>query len=192
MFAIGIAIIIATAFVVFAYPSYSPKDQVMRIRLEAVGKRNVIALLGEGGFEGVFWADFVIIAWWFVKDEVQLGILFSLFGLSAGIMAIILGKVSAKLNNRRYFVQVSALSSIPFVVLIALASSLEEYAVANGLLEFCCFLFPVFLFAIITDKFEDSKNDSVIGREYLLGIGRRTTIVILMVLLSLGVTPQVC
>src|SRR4030066_530481 len=192
MFAIGIAIIIATAFVVFAYRAYIPKDQVMRIRLEAVGKRNVIALLGEGGFEGGFWADLVIIAWWFVKDEVQLGILFSLFGLSAGIMAIILGKVSDKIQNRRFFVQVSALSSIPFVVLISLASSLEEYAIATGLLEFACFMFPVFLFAIITDKLEDTKNDSVISREYLLDIGRVSTIVILMVLLYLGVKPQVC
>jgi len=192
MFAIGIAIIIATALVVFAYRAYIPKDQVMRIRLDAIGKRNVIALLGEGGFEGVFWADFVIIAWWFVKDEVQLGILFSLFGLSAGIMAIILGKVSDKIQNRRFFVQVSALTTIPFVVLISLASSLEEYAIANGLLEFCCFMFPVFLFAIITDKLEDAKNDSVIGREYLLDIGRVITIAILMVLLYLEVKPQVC
>lgn len=192
MFAIGIAIIVATAIVVMAYRPYIPKDQVMRIRLKAIGKRNVIALLGEGGFEGVFWADFVIIAWWFVQDEVQLGILFSLFGLSAGIMAIILGKVSDRIQNRKFFVQVSALSSIPFVILISLASTLEEYAIANGLLEFACFMFPVFLFAIITDKFEDAKNDSVIGREFLLDIGRVVTIGVLMVLLFLEVKPQIC
>lgn len=192
LFAIGIAIIVATAILVFAYRAYIPKDQVMRIRLEAIGKRNVLALLGEGGFEGVFWADFAIIAWWFVKDEVELGVLFSLFGLSAGIMAIILGKVSDRIQNRRFFVQVSALSSIPFVILIALSSSLEEFAVANGLLEFACFMFPVFLFAIITDKLEDAKNDSVIGREYLLDIGRVTTIGILLALLYVGVEPAVC
>lgn len=192
MFAIGIVIIVATAFVVLAYRPYIPKEQEMRIRLEAIGKRNVLALLGEGGFEGVFWADFVIIAWWFVKDEIQLGILFSLFGLSAGIMAIILGKVSDRIQNRKFFVQVSALSSIPFVILISLASTLEEYAIATGLLEFACFMFPVFLFAIITDKFEDKKNDSVIGREFLLDIGRVLTIGILMVLLYLDVKPQIC
>lgn len=192
LFAMGIFIIVMTALVVAAYRKYIPTDQRMRIRLDAIGRRNVLALLGEGGFEGIFWADFVIIAWWFSQDEIELGALFSLFGLSAGIMAIILGKISDRIQNRRFFVQVSALSTIPCVLLVAIASSMGEYVVGMGLLEFACFMLPVFLFAIITDKLEDSKNDSVIGREFLLGIGRSVAIAALMTLLYLGVTPQVC
>jgi len=148
--------------------------------------------LGEGGFEGIFWADYVIIAWWFSQDEIELGALFSLFGLCAGIMAIILGKVSDRIQNRRFFVQASALSTIPCVVLVAIASTMGEFAVGMGLLEFACFILPVFLFAIITDKLEDAKNDSVVGREFLLGIGRSVAIVTLMGLLYAGVSPQTC
>ncbi len=192
LFGLGIFIIVMTAVVVAAYRKYIPKDQRMRIRLDAIGRRNVIALLGEGGFEGVFWTDYVIVAWWFSQDEIELGALFSLFGLSAGIMAIILGKVSDRIQNRRFFVQVSALSTIPCVVLVAVASSLGEFAVGMGLLGFACFMLPVFLFAIITDKLEDAKNDSVIGREYLLDIGRTCSIAMLMLLLYFGVTPQIC
>ena len=192
LFGLGIFIIAMTAIVVAAYRNYIPKDQKMRIRLDAIGKRNVVALLGEGGFEGVFWTDYVIIAWWFSQDEIELGALFSLFGLSAGIMAIILGKVSDRIQNRRFFVQVSALSTIPCVVLVAIASSMGEFAVGMGLLEFACFMLPVFLFAILTDKLEDTKNDSVIGREFLLGIGRSVAITTLILLLYMGVTPQIC
>jgi MFS family permease len=192
LFSLGIAIISATAVVVVAYRKYIPTDQVMKIRLGALGWRNVAALLGEGGFEGVFWVDVVLVAYVFTQKEVDLGALFSLFGLSAGIMAIILGKVSDKIQNRRLFVIISALTSIPCVILIAVAGSLNEYALANGLLEFASFILPVFIFAILTDKLELAKNDSVIGREFMLDIGRSSSIAVLILMLYLGVSPQHC
>ena len=190
LFALGIAIVALTAGVVMAYRKYIPKDQEMRIRLDVIGKRNVIAVLGEGGFEGIFWVDVTIVAWVFSQNEVDLGALFSLFGLSAGIMAIILGKVSDKIQNRRLFVSLSAIASIPCVILIYLSKSLDSYAIANGLLEFASFILPVFIFAILTDKLEEKKNDSVIGREFLLDIGRASTISLLMIMLWMGFSPQ--
>jgi len=192
LYFLGIAIIATTAVMVVAYRNHIPRDQVMRIRLDAIGKRNVVALLGEGGFEGVFWVDYVIVAYWFSQDEISLGALFSLFGLSAGVMAIILGKVSDRIQNRRFFSSMSALASISCVVFIYLATSLEGYAIANGALEFASFVFPVFIFAILTDKLEDAKNDSVLGREFVLDIGRTVAIGLLMLLLYLGYTPQEC
>jgi len=190
LYVIGIAIIAATAVTVVAYRSYIPKDQVMRITLRAIGRRNVMAVLGEGGFEGVFWVDVVLVAYVFSTDEVELGALFSLFGLSAGIMAIIFGKISDRIQNRRMFSTASALASIPCVVLIYLATSLEGYGFANGALEFASFVFPVFIFAILTDRLEDAKNDSVLTREFLLDIGRVSTIGTMMLLLRLGLSPQ--
>lgn len=192
LFIIGIVIIASTIGVVFAYRNYIPKKQVMRIRIHALGRRNVLALLGEGGFEGVFWICLVLVAYVFTQDEVAIGALFSLFGLCAGIMAIILGKVSDKIQNRVFFLRVSALTSIPCVIAVAYASSVEEFALANGLLEVACFVLPVFLFAILTDKMEDAKNDSVVGREFFLDIGRVVTISILMTLLYFDFTPQQC
>lgn len=192
LFALGIAIIVVTAGLVVAYRKYIPTDQVMKIRLNALGKRNVVAVLGEGGFEGIFWVDVTLVAYVFTQHEVDLGALFSLFGLSAGIMAIILGKVSDRIQNRRLFVMISALTSIPCILLIVVAGSLQEYAIGNGLLEFASFVFPVFLFAILTDKLEATKNDSVIGREYLLDIGRSSGIAILILLLYMGFSPQAC
>lgn len=192
LFAIGIGIIVATALMVVAYRNYIPKDQVMRITLDAIGKRNVIALLGEGGFEGVFWVDVTLVAFMFSQDEISLGVLFSLFGLSAGLMGIILGKLSDRIQNRSFFLKLSALGSIPCIVLIWMSGTMEEYALSNGLLEFASFVLPVFLFAILTDTLEEKKNDSVLTREYLLDIGRTAGVGALMVLLYLGATPQEC
>ncbi|MEW5747501.1 MAG: MFS transporter [Candidatus Thermoplasmatota archaeon] len=192
LFAIGIGIIVATAVTIVAYRDYIPKDQVMRIRLGAIGRRNVVALLGEGGFEGVFWVDVTLVAYTFSQDEVSLGVLFSLFGLSAGIMGIILGKLSDRIQNRGLFLKLSALGSIPCIVLIWMSGTLEEYALTNGLLEFASFVLPVFLFAILTDKLEEEKNDSVVTREYLLDMGRAASIAALIALLYLGATPQEC
>ncbi len=192
LFIVGIAIIASTMGVVFVYRNYIPKKQVMRIRMDALGKRNVLALLGEGGFEGVFWIGLILVMYVFTQDEVALGALFSLFGLCAGIMAIVLGKVSDKIQNRVFFLRVSALASIPCVIAVSYASSVEQFALANGLLEVACFVLPVFLFAILTDKMEDAKNDSVIGREFFLNVGRVVTIVLLMALLYVGFTPQQC
>jgi MFS family permease len=192
LFVIGIGIIAATICVVFAYRKYIPGRQTMRIRVEAIGRRNILALLGEGGFEGVFWIDLTIVTYVFSQDEVAIGALFSLFGLSAGIMGIVLGKVSDRIQNRVFFLRMSALASIPCVILVSYASSIEEFALTNGLLEVSCFVLPVFLFAILTDKLEDAKNDSVIGREVVLDVGRVITIAILMTLLYVGFTPQNC
>jgi hypothetical protein len=107
-------------------------------------------------------------------------------------MGIILGKVSDKIQNRVFFLRVSALTSIPCVIAVSYATSIEEFALANGLLEVACFVLPVFLFAILTDKLENTKNDSVVGREFFLDIGRVITISILMVLLYIDFTPQEC
>ena len=192
LFIIGIVIIASTIGVVFAYRNYIPKKQVMRIRIDALGKRNVLALFGEGGFEGVFWVGLILVTYVFTQDEVAIGALFSLFGLCAGIMAIILGKVSDKIQNRVFFLRVSALASIPCVIAVSYASSVEEFALTNGLLEVACFVLPIFLFAILTDKMEDAKNDSVVGREFFLNIGRVSTVSILMTLLYFGFTPQQC
>jgi MFS family permease len=192
LFVIGICIIAATIAVVFAYRKYIPGRQTMRIRVDAIGKRNILALLGEGGFEGIFWIDLTIVTYVFSQDEVAIGALFSLFGLSAGIMGIVLGKVSDRIQNRVFFLRMSALASIPCVILVSYATSIEEFAFTNGLLEVSCFVLPVFLFAILTDKLEDAKNDSVIGREVVLDVGRVITIAILMTLLYFGFTPQNC
>jgi MFS family permease len=190
LYVLGIVILLLTGVVVAAYRNYIPKNQVMKIRLDAIGKRNVIAVLGEGGFEGVFWIDVILITYIFSQDEVQIGAVFSLFGLAAGLMGIIQGKVSDKIQNRRFFSSLSAIASIPCVILIYLSTSLESFAFANGLLEFACFVFPVFIFAILTDRLEETKNDSVLGREFLLDIGRVSSIAILMALLAMGFSPQ--
>lgn len=192
LFSLGIILVIITAITILAYRDYVPKNQSMRIRLGAIGRRNVVAVLGEGGFEGIFWVDVVLVAYVFSEDEVQLGALFSLFGLSAGIMAIIFGKISDKIQNRRMFSTASALTSIPCIVLIYFADSPESYGFANGLLEFASFVFPVFIFAILTDKMEEAKNDSVLTRELLLDIGRVSTISLMMFLLYSGFTAQEC
>jgi len=192
LFATGIAVIMATALLVVAYRNYIPRDQVMKIRLDAIGRRNAVAVLGEGGFEGIFWVDVILVAYFFSSDEMSLGMLFSLFGLSAGIMGIIQGRVSDKIQNRSFFLRVSALTSIPCIVLVYMSGSLEGYAIANGMLEFACFVLPVFLFAILTDKLEDTKNDSVVTREFLLDIGRCSAIATLMAMLYLGATAQEC
>jgi len=192
LFAVGIGIVASTAVMIVAYRNYIPKDQVMRIRPEAIGRRNTIATLGEGGFEGVFWIGVTLVAYEFSQDEVSLGALFSLFGLSAGLMAIILGKVSDRIQNRIFFLRASALASIPCIVLVYLSGSLEEYAVANGILEFACFALPVFVFVILTDKLEETKNDSVLTREYLLDIGRVASIAVMMTLLYYGFSAREC
>lgn len=140
----------------------------------------------------MFWVDITIIAYTFTQKELDLGALFSLFGLAAGVMAVILGKVSDRIQNRRTFVILSTLTSIPCAVLISLSGTLNGFAISNGLLEFASFVFPVFVFAILTDKFEEAKNDSVLGREYILDIGRTGSIGLLVVLLYLGVSPQHC
>lgn len=192
LFLLGIAIIGATLVTIVAYRKHIPKDQEMKIRLDMIGRRNVIAVIGEGGFEGIFWVDVTLVAYMFTKSEYSIGALFSLFGLSAGIMAIILGKVSDRIQNRRFFVAASALTSIPCILLIYFAKSIDSYALANGLLEFASFVFPVLLFAILTDKLEKTKNDSVVSREYLLDIGRGSAIGLLMLMLYVGYTPQQC
>jgi len=190
LFAIGIAITVSVAIVITLYRKYIPKDQRMRIHFDDIGRRNMIALFGEGGFEGVFWLCVTLVAWEYTHDEQDLGAFFSYFGLSAGIMGIILGRVSDRIQNRRFFVKLSALASIPCIIVIPLTNSLDGFLIGNGLLEFASFILPVFIFALLTDRLEAHKNDSVVTREFMLDIGRAVSIGFLMLVLYLGASPQ--
>lgn len=192
LYIMGIGIIIATAVTVYLARGSIPRDQPMKINLPGFGLRNSVAVYAEGAFEGVFWADITIISFMFLTDEMELGALWSLFGLSAGLMGIILGKISDRIQDRVSFLRISSIATIPCIVLVYLATSLNSFGVAAGMLEFAAFVMPVFMFAIMTDTLEDRKNDSVLTREFLLDIGRVTTIPVLMALLYLGFTPQEC
>jgi len=190
LFSLGISIVVLTAVVIVAYRKYIPKDQFMKIRFDDIGKRNVVALIGEGGFEGIFWLEVTIVAYYYTQKELELGGLFSLFGLSAGVMGIILGRVSDRIQNRKFFVQLSALTSIPCILVIAFTRDLDGFLIGNGLLEFASFILPVFIFALLTDRLEEHKNDSVITRELLLDVGRAVAVGMLMLTLYMGVAPQ--
>lgn len=192
LYVVGIGILIATAAVAYVTRDVIPAGQEMKINLRETGRRNTVAVLGQGAFEGVFWLDLTIISFVFLTDEVELGALFSLFGLSAGAMGIILGKVSDRIQNRIFFFRASAIASIPCIVLICRAGTLEQFGVASGLLEFASYAIPIFVFAMLTDRLEHSKNDSVLTREFLLDIGRSVSGAALIIMLYIGFSPQEC
>jgi len=114
----------------------------MKIKTGRYRQRNVIAVLGEGGFEGIFWIDMVLVTYMFSQDEVEIGRPVLPVRSRCRHHGIILGKVSDRIQNRRFFSSLSAIASIPCVILIYLATSIESFAFANGLLEFACFVFP--------------------------------------------------
>jgi MFS family permease len=192
LYVVGIGILISTAAVAFLTRDVIPVRQEMKINLREIGRRNTVAVLGQGAFEGVFWLDLTIISFVFLTDERELGALFSLFGLSAGVMGIILGKVSDRIQNRIFFFRASALASIPCIFLIFRAGTLEEFGIASGMLEFASYALPVFIFAMLTDRLEHSKNDSVLTREFLLDIGRAVSGTALIAMLYIGFSPQEC
>ena len=169
-------------------------DARERVALEwdprALGRGAKAAYLAQGGTEGVLWTAIPLVTYSFVQREVELGALFSLFALTGGLLAVVLGRRSDRTRRRRRFIALGVSLSIPLAVSVAVAPNLLAFSVATGALSAVLAIAPTFANAAVVDRLEGRVGLVMGTREVLLNLARGTTSIAILLLFLAGLPVQ--
>ena len=165
-----------------------------RVRLawdpRRLGKGTTIAYAAQGGIDGVLWTAIPLTTLSFVQGEVELGALFSLFALTGGIFAVVLGRWSDRIRHRRWFITLGAFLPVPLAVAVGVAPTLGAFTVANGALSATLAIAPTFVNAMVVDRLEDEIGLVMQTREVILNLSRGVTSAAILSLFVLGIPVQ--
>lgn len=172
LFIAAFVALLANAILILRSPFTMAKAQRPRFSFGRMGKRLSLALFFEGGQEGVWLTATPLLALVFVRDEMMLGILFSLFGLAGGIASVIIGRISDRTGSRAKFVRLGALLSAPLILGAAFAPDMGVYVIMVCALSMVTPIIPILLFALASDRMERREATLSLTRELLLNSGR--------------------
>jgi hypothetical protein len=156
------------------------------IDIRGTHPRTVLALVGQGGVDGLLIVGAPLGSFLFTRNSFELGLLFSLFSLSAGAAAVVLGSLSDRVRTRSPFLLSGPLLSVPACVLAFAVRDLGVFAMAIGWLYLTSAIAPSFIYTILVDRMEDSVPKVTASREFALNLGRAASILAGLSVLALG------
>lgn len=156
------------------------------IDLRRTAPRTALAFSGQGGVDGVLSAATPLGSFLFTTNSFQLGLLFALFSLAAGVAAVVLGRVSDRVKKRSPFLLLGPILSVPACVLAFAIRDLGTFALAVGWLSMTSAVAPSFIYTILVDRMEDSIPTVTATRELLLNTSRALALSAGLVVLALG------
>jgi len=156
------------------------------IDLRGTHPRTVLALAGQGGVDGLLTVATPLGSFLFTTDSFELGLLFSLFSLAAGVTAVVLGRLSDRTKTRGPFLLLGPVLSVPACLLAFAVRDLGTFAFAIGWLSLTAAIAPSFIYTILIDRMEDSVPTATASREFSLNLGRAVAIMAGLSVLALG------
>ena len=159
---------------------------VFSLDLRRTGARSALAFSGQGGVDGLLFAATPLGSFIFTRDSFELGLLFALFSLAAGIAAIVLGRVSDRVRVRSPFLLLGPILSVPACLLAYFVRDLGTFAFAVGWLSMTAAVAPSFIFTILVDRSERDIPTVTATRELLLNTSRTLTLLGGLAVLALG------
>ena len=170
-------------------PFRSRRDEILwNHRL--LGRETIVAYAAQGLIDGVLWTSIPLITLSFVSGEVELGAVFSLFSLSGGVFAVLLGRWSDRIRRRKRFILLGVALSIPLAIAVGLAPNLLVFTAANGALAATLAIAPTFVNVAVIDRLEGEIGPLMQTREVILNLSRGISSVGILVLFLLGVPVQ--
>src|SRR6267378_7697294 len=142
------------------------------VNFRRIGRRTSLAFAGQGGVDGLVSAATPLGSFLFTSASLELGLLFALFSLAAGIAAIILGRVSDRVRART-----------PFLLL---GRDLGTFAFAIGWFSITSAIAPSFIYTILVDRSESDIPVVTATRELVLNLSRTVALLGGLVLLAAG------
>ncbi|TLZ87980.1 MAG: MFS transporter [Methanobacteriota archaeon] len=164
----------------------SDETLVFSLDLKRVGRRTALAFTGQGGVDGLISAATPLGSFLFTSASFELGLLFALFSLAAGIAAVILGRVSDRVRVRTPFLLLGPLLSVPACLLAYLVRDLGAFAFAIGWLSMTSAVAPSFIYTILIDRTEKEIPTVTATRELILNTSRTLALLGGLAVLALG------
>ncbi|MCI4371370.1 MAG: MFS transporter [Thermoplasmata archaeon] len=156
------------------------------IDLRRTGRRTASAFLGQGGIDGLLSAATPLGSFLLTTNSLELGLLFALFSLAAGVAALVLGRFSDRVRVRTPFLLLGPILSVPACLLAFAVRDLGTFAFAVGWLSMTSAVAPSFIYTILVDRMEDSIPTATATRELLLNVSRTIALVAGLGVLALG------
>ena len=163
-------------------------DEVLSfsVDLRRIGRRAALAFAGQGGVDGLVSAAKPLGSFLFTSASLELGLLFALFSLAAGVAAVVLGRVSDRVRARTPFLLLGPLLSVPACLLAFLVRDLGTFAFAIGWLSITSAVAPSFIYTILVDRSEGHVPAVTATRELVLNASRTVALLGGLVVLTLG------
>jgi len=156
------------------------------VNFRRIGRRTSLAFAGQGGVDGLVSAATPLGSFLFTSASLELGLLFALFSLAAGIAAIILGRVSDRVRARTPFLLLGPVLSVPACLLAFLVRDLGTFAFAIGWFSITSAIAPSFIYTILVDRSESDIPVVTATRELVLNLSRTVALLGGLVLLAAG------
>src|SRR3989440_54370 len=183
----GLAGVGVTANLLFVrWLAQSNETLVFSLDLKRVGRRTALAFSGQGGVDGLISAATPLGSFLFTSASFELGLLFALFSLAAGIAAGILGRVSDRVRVRTPFLLLGPLLSVPACLPAYLVRDLGAFAFAIGWLSMTSAVAPSFIYTILIDRTEKEIPTVTATRELILNTSRTLLLLGGLAVLALG------
>src|SRR5712691_10066118 len=183
----GLAGVVVAANLLFVrWLGQSDETLVFSLDLKRVGGRTALAFSGQGGVDGLISAATPLGSFLFTSASSELGLLFALFSLAAGIAAVVLGRVSDRVRVRTPFLLLGPLLSVPSSLLASLVRDLGSFAFAVGWLSMTSAIAPSFIYTILIDRTEGEIPSVTAARELMLNVSRTLALLGGIALLALG------
>ena len=158
----------------------------MTRRRQRVGARTGLAFSGQGGVDGLISAATPLGSVLFTSASFELGLLFALFSLAAGIAAVVLGRVSDRVRVRTPFLLLGPLLSVPACLLVYLVRDLGVFVFAIGWLSMMSAVAPSFIYTILVDRTETEITTVTATREFILNTSRTLALLGGLAVITLG------
>jgi len=142
----------------------------------ATHPRTVAAFAGQGGVDGLLSVATPLGSFLFTTNSFELGLLFFLFSLAAGVAAVILGRISDRTRRRTPFLLLGPILSVLACLLAYTARDLSGFAVAIGWLSMTSAIAPSFIYTMLVDRMEGSVPNVTATREFSINLGRSVAI----------------
>jgi MFS family permease len=183
----GLAGVVVAANLLFVRSlAQSDEALVFSLDLKRVGGRTALAFSGQGGVDGLISAATPLGSFLFTSASFELGLLFALFSLAAGIAAVVLGRVSDRVRVRTPFLLLGPILSVPACLLAYLVRDLGAFAFAIGWLSMTSAVAPSFIYTILIDRTERDIPTVTATRELVLNTSRTLALLGGLAVLALG------
>ena len=180
------AIVVATNFLLVRRLAQPNESLVFTLNLRRIGARAAFAFSGQGGVDGLITAATPLGSFLFTTSSLELGLLFALFSLAAGIGALILGRVSDRVRVRPPFLLLGPILSVPACLIAYFVRDLGSFAFAVGWLSMTSAIAPSFIYTILIDRTEGEIPSVTAARELMLNVSRTLALLGGIALLALG------
>lgn len=182
MFLISIPILLTTLYLI----RFLPKIEFKADLAESLAKtrRINILLLIEGIKDTVAFAAIPIFTLFFVREPLLYGIYLSYLAFISTAATIFLGIISDKLKKRKIILYPSTTLVALTIIALGFSNNLTYWAITTGVFGFISTISGTFVVTLILDSVHEVKA-AMVGREFLLGVGRIIGMLIIFTSLAL-------